>query len=445
MNVLEKIKNDIGLNQSIECLEIGLVYSYLYKTIATKELAKKMSVPVPIATAFKKELVKNGWMKRESFYFLTAKGQAFVDSQFNYKQLDKEMYKIILTKPHERLKFLEQVADSLKQIFEERPAVKRELDQAHATTETVIKRVEMMLVDPLIFSKKIAFVGDDDLVSLFLSVTLEKIGFKNTDFLTAYDIDTELLAFIEEKQSKEVPIRCVKKDFRNEKTTDLIKVDVVFTDPPYTPDGILTFINFGEKLLNKYGKMYVSFNYKTPEIQSFLQKEINLKGLNFIEITPNFNTYLGGSIIGNVSNLYVLQKSEMTETMKSSENIYTKSLKKNKTSKRLGFHSLYDLKECNSEVLTSVDNVRDKMNHMSQLFKLNVVEEKFHQFKPYGVSGVMVLKESHFTIHTWPEHNYAAVDLFICEETVDESKFMEELQNVFGSKRCELKKIYRVN
>lgn len=50
----------------------------------------------------------------------------------------------------------------------------------------------------------------------------------------------------------------------------------------------------------------------------------------------------------------------MTETMKSSENIYTKNLKKNKTNKRLGFHSLYDLKECNSEVLTSVDNVRDK-------------------------------------------------------------------------------------
>ncbi|UDM81151.1 adenosylmethionine decarboxylase [Vagococcus fluvialis] len=131
--------------------------------------------------------------------------------------------------------------------------------------------------------------------------------------------------------------------------------------------------------------------------------------------------------------------------MKSSENIYTKNLKKNKTNKRLGFHSLYDLKECNSEVLTSVDNVRDKMNHMSQLFKLNVVEEKFHQFKPYGVSGVMVLKESHFTIHTWPEHNYAAVDLFICEETVDESKFMEELQVIFDSKRCELKKVYRVS
>ena len=57
MNVLEKIKNDIGLNQSIECLEIGLVYSYLYKTIATKELAKKMSVPAPQLL----QLLKKNW------------------------------------------------------------------------------------------------------------------------------------------------------------------------------------------------------------------------------------------------------------------------------------------------------------------------------------------------------------------------------------------------
>lgn len=445
MNVLEKIKTDIGLTQSVECLEIGLVYSYLYKTIATKELAKKMSVPVPIATAFKKELVKKGWMKRESFYFLTEKGRTYVESKLNYNQINKEMYKNILTSPHERLNFLEQVAESLEQIFEDRPVAKRELDQAHATMDTVIKRVEMLLVDPLIFAKKIAFVGDDDLVSLFLSVALEKIGFNKTDFLCVYDIDAELLAFIEEKQSKKVPVSCIRKDFRNESPDEAKLVDIVFTDPPYTPEGILTFINFGEILLNKYGKMYVSFNHKTPEIQSFLQKEISLKGLNFIEITPNFNTYLGGSIIGNTSNLYVLQKNEMSQTIKSSENIYTHYIKKNKAGKRLGFHSLYDLKECNSELLTSVDNVRNKMNHMSQLFKLKVVEEKFHQFMPYGVSGVMVLKESHFTIHTWPEYNYAAVDLFICEDTVNESDFMEELQLAFGSKQCELKKIYRVS
>lgn len=56
MNVLEKIKNDIGLNQSIECLEIGLVYSYLYKTIATKELAKKCQFQFQL-----QQLLKKNW------------------------------------------------------------------------------------------------------------------------------------------------------------------------------------------------------------------------------------------------------------------------------------------------------------------------------------------------------------------------------------------------
>lgn len=48
-----------------------------------------------------------------------------------------------------------------------------------------------------------------------------------------------------------------------------------------------------------------------------------------------------------------------------------------------------------------------------------VVQSAFHTFNPYGVSGVVVISESHLTIHTWPELNYAAVDVFTCGDTVD--------------------------
>ncbi len=43
-----------------------------------------------------------------------------------------------------------------------------------------------------------------------------------------------------------------------------------------------------------------------------------------------------------------------------------------------------------------------------------IVQQNFHMFNPYGVSGVVILAESHFAIHTWPEYGYAAVDLFTC-------------------------------
>ena len=41
-----------------------------------------------------------------------------------------------------------------------------------------------------------------------------------------------------------------------------------------------------------------------------------------------------------------------------------------------------------------------------------IINSSFHTFEPQGVSGVVIIAESHFTIHAWPEHDYAAVDIF---------------------------------
>ena len=48
--------------------------------------------------------------------------------------------------------------------------------------------------------------------------------------------------------------------------------------------------------------------------------------------------------------------------------------------------------------------------------RLTVVSSEFHQFSPHGVTGVLLLAESHVSIHTWPEHAYAAVDVFACND-----------------------------
>ena len=50
--------------------------------------------------------------------------------------------------------------------------------------------------------------------------------------------------------------------------------------------------------------------------------------------------------------------------------------------------------------------------------KATIIESRFHQFSPYGISGVVVIAESHLTIHTWPEYRYAAVDIFTCGKTL---------------------------
>lgn len=58
----------------------------------------------------------------------------------------------------------------------------------------------------------------------------------------------------------------------------------------------------------------------------------------------------------------------------------------------------------------------------------SIVSEEFHQFSPWGVSGAIIVKESHLTIHTWPEYEYAAVDLFTCGDSLDIWSAMDYLK-----------------
>lgn len=104
----------------------------------------------------------------------------------------------------------------------------------------------------------------------------------------------------------------------------------------------------------------------------------------------------------------------------------------------LGMHYILDFYDCNSKYLTSVLYIRKIMQLCSQVGKFKVVKSCFHQFKPHGVSGVMVLKESHFSIHTWPEYKYAAVDIFLCDTKVSVDRVVEYLCSKLETKNCKI-------
>lgn len=65
--------------------------------------------------------------------------------------------------------------------------------------------------------------------------------------------------------------------------------------------------------------------------------------------------------------------------------------------------------------------------------RATIISHNFHKFSPYGVSGMVVIAESHVAIHTWPEHNYAAVDIFTCGDTIDPWVIQEYLKEAFNS------------
>jgi S-adenosylmethionine decarboxylase len=84
----------------------------------------------------------------------------------------------------------------------------------------------------------------------------------------------------------------------------------------------------------------------------------------------------------------------------------------------LGKHLLLELNECEHSILNDLPFIRETMLIAARECGATVLGESFHQFNPQGVSGVIIIAESHLTIHTWPEHGYAAADIFTCGTTV---------------------------
>lgn len=85
----------------------------------------------------------------------------------------------------------------------------------------------------------------------------------------------------------------------------------------------------------------------------------------------------------------------------------------------LGRHLLCEYHGCDRELLDRVDFIRAELIAAVGHAGATPVQDVVHRFSPHGVTGVVVIAESHFSIHTWPEHGFAAVDLFTCGDTVD--------------------------
>lgn len=87
--------------------------------------------------------------------------------------------------------------------------------------------------------------------------------------------------------------------------------------------------------------------------------------------------------------------------------------------KALGTHVVCELSGCDAGALTDVDTVREMMVGAAKASRATIMEVAFHRFQPQGVSGVVVLAESHISIHTWPETGYAAMDFYTCGDHTD--------------------------
>ncbi|MEX1062124.1 MAG: adenosylmethionine decarboxylase [Balneolaceae bacterium] len=99
----------------------------------------------------------------------------------------------------------------------------------------------------------------------------------------------------------------------------------------------------------------------------------------------------------------------------------------------LGRQLLVEFYDCEKSKLNDVSYIEQALLQATRESRATVISHNFHKFSPYGVSGVIVIAESHVTIHTWPEYCYAAVDVFTCGDLIDPWVIQDRLKKSLQS------------
>ena len=110
---------------------------------------------------------------------------------------------------------------------------------------------------------------------------------------------------------------------------------------------------------------------------------------------------------------------------------------------KLGRHLIVEFYNCDRKVLNDINIIKKHMLIAAVKAGATVVGEKFHEFSPVGVSGAVILAESHLSIHTWPEYGYAAMDLFTCGDHCDPYAGFKYLRRIFRAQQESIQELAR--
>ncbi len=267
-----------------------------------------------------KVLLRKLSMPQTHMYRLIHEFTDILDKNTRYITIQKNLV-IEAQKASRQILDTEHVADLtfgkkiIKKYRHLRPTPNRDLDQFHATVSTTLKRVRFLLKNGDLNDRRIAFLGDDDLVSLVVASTTKP---KNT---TVFEIDNRLHQYLAKiSQENHLNIQLVKQDlFKPIHKSFLDSYDIVFTDPPYTPNGINIFLNQAIKILKKnlLSRIYLCYGNsdRAREREVEIQKLILEHNLLIKKKQSNFNKYHGAESIGSQSSLYVLDWTPRTKTV----------------------------------------------------------------------------------------------------------------------------------
>ncbi|MET3289158.1 UNVERIFIED_CONTAM: putative methyltransferase [Brevibacillus sp. OAP136] len=316
---IETASANVRLEEGVRVIEQFLLACYFKPGISTKELARCLFLPVPVAAAIKKELIKAGALRQADGVFCTPRGKGWIEDDWGYQGLDVRAYRELLDNELETTLLYREVFPELSDLLQTRPQVDVQIDQSHCTPQTSLRRAVLCLRQHSLIGKKILCIGDDDLVSISIGLLLKRLfpaDNHGKTHIDVVDLDLRYLDHISQIASERaLPITCHIHDLRKPLPAKLLgRFDCFFTDPPYTLQGMGLFVSRGISALKKQSghPIFLSFAHKSPAFMLAMQREFVQMGLVVTATLPGFNEYVGAEMIANRSQMLILQTTERT-------------------------------------------------------------------------------------------------------------------------------------
>jgi hypothetical protein len=184
------------------------------------------------------------------------------------------------------------------------PPAMAALDHIQATPETVLRRALWLDGRYDLRTARLLFLGDHDLTSLAVRALRPEAE------LTVVDLDERVLEYIDRVSGRS--IRTMHADLRvGLPPIALASADLVFSDPPYTPEGMGLFAARGLQALREpaKGRILLAYGYspRHPALGAQVQRELATSGLTFEAILPDFHRFTGAQAIGSAADMYICQ------------------------------------------------------------------------------------------------------------------------------------------
>jgi N4-bis(aminopropyl)spermidine synthase len=306
--ILQEVAEATSLREGAAGVEALLRAVHRNESGRLADAAREARLPLPVATAVRRELEKRGVLMRQHGLAFTESGEEWVREKLGFGAL--LAIDVPLT-PKARLpEALEPVVRAMETHLASAPRVDVTLDQAPCAAETSVRRAALLYRSGALEGRRIAIFGDDDSVALAIGLFGRMLAAKELPRrLTVFELDPERVAFL--KQAADAvgfAIEVVPHDLRDPLRSEFLDAfDTFETDPPYTIAGASLFVRRGVEALD-HGRGYgmLSFGHTSPPDRLKLQQALTSLGVATTALYPSFNAYAGASILGSTSELHEL-------------------------------------------------------------------------------------------------------------------------------------------